>query len=507
MAATDKEVLDWLKANPTVSDADIANAMAVAGVNPAQLAKVVGVSEGEVAARVAATLPPNQAVLLGDTYVQAVNQVIGSGEDQQVGGLENVITYKADDNKVGGNINYFSPTGEYQQTTKQQEVNATKDFMNFALTAGTLFGLPAGIGQSLGLGSGALSQAVGQGLLTTGTKLGGGESLGDALKAGLIGGGLVYGGSQLSDLIDKATYDSITAADTAGGLTPKFGTSYDEFMANIMDNPEAQQALQDIISGKTAVTTPVVDSTIPSATDTVSITGARPTSVNVGDVFATTPTLTVTGSTPKVTTQQDVINAINTTIGGGTPTTPEVKITGERPKTTTIGDTLAAITTIPTTLTTTPVTTTPTTTTDTTKKDTTLTTADIIKLISVVPALVAIDKATTPTTPTGFDIVPIPTEFGNPPAPKVAPFTPLTPIDFGNRNLLMGTQWEKFLDPNYGQVPEPVQYSQPSNLSYNDLMGILGSKQGMPARSSLSINDIISGIQNQYGQAPVSAMG
>jgi len=505
MAATDKEVLDWLKANPTVSDADIANAMAVAGVNPAQLAKVVGVSEGEVAARVAATLPPNQAVLLGDTYVQAVNQVIGSGEDQQVGGLENVITYKADDNKVGGNINYFSPTGEYQQTTKQQEVNATKDFMNFALTAGTLFGLPAGIGQSLGLGSGALSQAVGQGLLTTGTKLGGGESLGDALKAGLIGGGLVYGGSQLSDLIDKATYDSITAADTAGGLTPKFGTSYDEFMANIMDNPEAQQALQDIISGKTAVTTPVVDSTIPSATDTVSITGARPTSVNVGDVFATTPTLTVTGSTPKVTTQQDVINAINTTIGGGTPTTPEVKITGERPKTTTIGDTLAAITTIPTTLTTTPVTTSTTTTPDKTKETDPL---KVAQLALAAAGLLGAGSALSNTgTGTQFPIIPIPEGWRTPPPTGVAPFTPLPPINFGDRNLLIGTQWEKFLDPNYGKVPEPVQYSQPSNMSYSDLMSILGSRQGMPPASSLSINDIISGIQNQYGQAPTRTMG
>jgi hypothetical protein len=39
------------------------------------------------------------------------------------------------------------------------------------------------------------------------------------------------------------------------------------------------------------------------------------------------------------------------------------------------------------------------------------------------------------------------------------------------------------------------------------LMGILGSKQGMPSASTLSINDIISGIQNQYGQARSSTMG
>jgi hypothetical protein len=38
-------------------------------------------------------------------------------------------------------------------------------------------------------------------------------------------------------------------------------------------------------------------------------------------------------------------------------------------------------------------------------------------------------------------------------------------------------------------------------------MSILGSKQGMPPTSSLSINDVISGIQNQYGQTPQGAMG
>lgn len=493
MAVTSEDILGWLKSNPTATDADIAKAMEIAGVSPAQMAKAVGVSEGEVAARVAATLPPNQAVLLGDTYVQPVYQSFGSGQDQQIGGLENVLTYKASENKVGGNINYFSPTGEYQQTTKQQEVNPTKDFMDFALTAGTLFGVPAGIGNALGLG-GAAGQAVGQGLLTTGAKLNGGESLGDALKAGLIGGGLVYGGSQLSDLINKSTYDSIAAADTAAGLTPKFGTSYDEFMANIMDNPEAQQALQDIINGKTSVASSVT----PDA-EAVNVVGAKPTTVNLGDVFATTPTLTVTGSATKPTTQQDVINALTTA--------PEVKITGERPKVTTIGDTLAAITTLPNTSTTTPTTTT--TTTPDKTKDTTLTTSDIIKLVSIVPAIAAVNKAVTPSTPSTptYPVIDIPTEWGNHPAPKVAAYSPLTPINFGTRNLLKGTQWEKFLDPNYGKVPEPMQYSQPSNLSYNDLMGILGSKQGMPSASSLSINDIISGIQNQYGQAPSSTMG
>ena len=137
--------------------------------------------------------------------------------------------------------------------------------------------------------------------------------------------------------------------------------------------------------------------------------------------------------------------------------------------------------------------------------------SDVIKTIGTVATVASLVNAVNPPTvtppTTGFDIIPIPTDWKTPPKPTVAPYTPLTPIDFGTRNLLKGTQWEEFLSPNYGKVPAPVKYSQPSNLSYQDLMSILGSKQGMPPASSLSINDIISGIQNQYGQTPKSTMG
>jgi len=338
--------------------------------------------------------------------------------------------------------------------------------------------------------------------LTTGTKLGGGESLGDALKAGLLSGGLVYGGTQLGDYI-KAN----TPIDASNMTSAQFNDALEtqlisEMQAAGLSKDQINAFFDDMGIGQ-GLTTTTTTPDVSNATDTVSITGAKPTTVGIGDVFATTPTLTVTGKTATPTTQQDVINAINTTIGGGKVTTPTVEITSERPKTTTVGDTLAAITTLPTT---TPVTTTPKTTTpDTTKETDPL---KVIQLALAAAGLLGVGSALSGDNgATQYPIVPIPEDWKNPPKTGVAPFTALTPIDFGNRNLLMGTQWEKFLDPNYGQVPEPIQYSQPSSMSYNDLMGILGSKQGMPAKSSLSINDIISGIQNQYGQTPTGAMG
>jgi len=134
--------------------------------------------------------------------------------------------------------------------------------------------------------------------------------------------------------------------------------------------------------------------------------------------------------------------------------------------------------------------------------------SDVVNLINAGLVIAdANDGTVTPTDANQYPIIPIPTDWTSPPPTGVAPFTSLTPINFGDTNLLIGTQWERLLDPNYGQVPEPTQYSQPSSLSYNDLMAILGSKQGMPAKSSLTINDIISGIQNQYGQEPTGTMG
>ena len=113
---TNQQIVGFLKANPDLSDEQIVSSMKTYGISPAQMAGAVGLNEGEIASRVAATLPANQAVLLGDTYVQAVNQVIGSGEDQQIGGLENVITYKAGENKTGGGYNQYNPDGTLNNT-------------------------------------------------------------------------------------------------------------------------------------------------------------------------------------------------------------------------------------------------------------------------------------------------------------------------------------------------------------------------------------------------------
>ena len=161
MAVTSQQIIDFLTSNPGMTDAQIVAAMEQYGVSPAQMAQAVGLDEGAVAARVGAAIPPNQAVLLGDTYVQAVNQVIGSGEDQQIGGLENVITYKAGENQAGGGYQQYTPTGELERTGVQQEVNAGQDFLKFALGGAALFGGLGGGFESLFGGGSAATGAAG----------------------------------------------------------------------------------------------------------------------------------------------------------------------------------------------------------------------------------------------------------------------------------------------------------------------------------------------------------
>ena len=239
MAVTSAQIVDFLVANPGMSDAQIVAAMEQYGVSPAQMAQAVGLDEGAVAARVGAVIPPNQAVLLGDTYVQAVNQVIGSGEDQQIGGLENVITYKAGENQAGGGYQQYTPTGELQRTGVQQEVNAGQDFLKFLGGSAALFGGLGGGFESLFGGGGA---ATGGTVGTTGLTMGelaqldlalggaggtaGATALANSLTTGALAGTLtnLTGGSGTGALTGGlATGGAVAGMGGAGGLTAGAG--------------------------------------------------------------------------------------------------------------------------------------------------------------------------------------------------------------------------------------------------------------------------------------------
>ena len=372
--------------------------------------------------------------------------------------------------------------------------------IQFALAAS---GAGGALGSSLlGAGAGAVaSNALGNAILgglTTG--IAGGDPLKGALLGGASGAlsGYLQGGTLDATGITERQFAIADATQLAEqGLSAS--QIRDALISGGYNDAIIDRALNAITStAPTAISNPVVDS------NTVSITGsAAPSLNNLIGTLAQVPTIAVTA--PR--TQQvspDIINATNALISGSNVSTPTIEIKDTRP---TQPD-IPVITTTPTSVVTTPKVTTPTT--DVTKKDDKITTSDVIRILGIGTTIAGLNAATGGGGTSGgvqYPIVDVPANWATPPKTSVAPATVLPPINFGDRNLLIGTQWEKFLDPNYGQVPEPIQYSQPSSLSYNDLMGILGSKQGMPSASTLSINDIISGIQNQYGQAPSRTMG
>ena len=321
--------------------------------------------------------------------------------------------------------------------------------------------------------------------------------------------------------------ESVAATNLANNLSTQ-GLNSSE-IAQLLDSagfvPTAITDALDSLSIATpvAVSTPVSDggavnitapaslnnvlSTIASPASTLTITGDRQVdqqTVNaINNALITNAPETVKITDNKPLTADQVVNLLATTpvASAVTQPIPQQTIIAQRPSSITDAITAATIPLIQ-----------PTTPLEVPKvvaeKTTTVDPLRVAQLGLTAAGLLGAGSALTDTgTGTQFPIVPIPEDWRTPPKTGVAPFTPLPPINFGDRNLLIGTQWEKFLDPNYGKVPEPVKYSQPSNMSYNDLMGILGSKQGYPSSSALSINDIISGIQNQYGQVPVSTMG
>jgi hypothetical protein len=250
MAVTSQQIIDFLLANPGMSDAQIVAAMEQYGISPTQMAQAVGLPEGEVVSRVAATVPAGSSVTLGDTRVTPQYQTTGSGMDQQIGGLENIylekttgdVNYKA---PVGSDVQVLSPTGEFVNTIKTKEdqsffgglADAFKDPVVLAALGGAAAGGLLGTGGALGgtaatVGTTGLTAAeLAQLDLALGGAGGtaGATSLANALATGaavptitsLTGGsgaGALTGGAGATGLLTSAGTPVTTAA--TGALTP-----------------------------------------------------------------------------------------------------------------------------------------------------------------------------------------------------------------------------------------------------------------------------------------------
>ena len=360
--ATTPPVITQAAASPAVAQAlatqSVDALINAKNLNPAQIAKQTGLSEGEVTSRIGATLPPNQAALFGDTYVQAINRVTGSGEDEQVGALENVITYKANENQAGGAYQQYTPTGELERTGTQQKVAGSflgglAEAFNDPVVQLALLGGGAGgaLGGALGL-TGSTAQAVGTGLIKGGAAAAGGASIGEALKTGLLSGGLVYGAGALDNYLatgstaDVGLTERQFAVQDAKNLASQ-GLSTNQIQDTLTAGGYNDITVQRAISSITG--TPVPSLPIPGA---VNVTGTTTPAVSTGGLLgglvtsttqaatpatsvATTPTtesVNVTGATQPQMVDQATLNLVNSQLAStvGTPANlANLQVTGQ----------------------------------------------------------------------------------------------------------------------------------------------------------------------------------
>lgn len=262
MAVTNQQILDFLIANPGMSDAQIVAAMEQYGVSPAQMASAVGLPEGEVISRVAAVVPEGQSITLGDTRIAPQYQVVGSGEDRQVGGIENITV-----EKTTGDVNYRAPVGStYQNYSPTGELTGTGTTTSSGQTS-FLGGLVDALKDPVVLA--ALGGAAYGGLLGgAGTAAGatGAGTAFDLANAGIAGGASGFTAAELA-AIEAAQAAGTTAAVGAAGGT-------------------------GLLTGAPVITTPTTLTTATGA-----LTPAATTAATTAATGALTPTVTTAATT------------------------------------------------------------------------------------------------------------------------------------------------------------------------------------------------------------------
>ena len=289
MAVTNQQILDFLIANPGMSDAQIVAAMEQYGVSPAQMAQAVGLPEGEVISRVAATIPEGMSVTLGDTNIAPQYQVIGSGEDRQVLGIENIYTMK-----TTGDVNYKAPVGsEYQVlnpdgtfqstgTVKKDQsffgglVDAFKDPVVLAALGGAAAGgLLGGAGAA---GTAGMSAAE---LAQLDLALGG---AGGTAGATALGNALATGAAVPT--LTNLTGGSGVLTGAAGGITAE------SVAQKLAADAAAGGATTGLLTGAPVITTPTTLTTAAGA-----LTPAATTAATTAATGALTPAVTTAATT------------------------------------------------------------------------------------------------------------------------------------------------------------------------------------------------------------------
>jgi hypothetical protein len=239
MAVTNQQIIDYLLANPNLSDAQLVSYMEQSKISPAQLASAVNLPEGQIISRVGAAIPNGMSVTLGDTVVAPQYQYSQSGEDNQVGALETVYTSKTNGDPnykapVGTPIQIYSPTGEFINTVKTKKdlsfFGGIADALKDPVVQAALLGVAGGAGVFDTLFSGTPTALATEGLtlgeLGLGSELGAVTNVADVVAG--TQGGLLTGGAEAATAFELANAGASALTDlgvanvgAGGGLLTK----------------------------------------------------------------------------------------------------------------------------------------------------------------------------------------------------------------------------------------------------------------------------------------------
>lgn len=403
MAVSTQDIVDFLQANPGMSDADIAKAMEQYGVSPAQMAEATGLSLNEVNSRLAAVgmfAPQTQPTRVIPTARGTV--IEGDNIDAQIAGIPQVVyETKVDPNNTANWQTVNPTTGEVINSgtfagggdrglmaAAAPVIGLAASTVGLPFISGALGGLTGATGSTLAGLTGAT--------ISGGTSALAGGSTEDILKAALTGGLGAYGGSVLGDYvsantpIDASTMSPEKFNDLLEGNLVKdmqaAGLNNQQISA-FLDDMGIGQGLTDAASVVTNNVTPTTTIPTTTAPDVVNIVGSTTPAINAGGLLSsivnTTPTVTPTttpttpvteagtvevqGTSTPQQVDQSVLNLINSQLATNvtTPTTlptqqtplANVEVTGDKglmSGDTTVTDILNTLAGIPTTPVTTP---------------------------------------------------------------------------------------------------------------------------------------------------------
>jgi len=485
-------------ANTAMSGKELVSYMQRNNFSPAQAAAALGMSEGAILSSVAQTIDPNSSLNLGGTIIQPVYDSRGEGENFQQGNLSEILVYDQNQ-KTGDPYKTFTPTGQLVGGGKFQDVSNLGEMLQetvvqlapIILAAATYGAGGSALGSALGLGTGTTATAVGNALIqgavaeasggdflkgaATGAAgafvpsvnagiseaLGGGTaaniaagSLTGGVLSNMAGGkfstGALLGGANagIGEMRNNLRQEMFDTAMTESGLAGQTETRPSDFF---LENPNYENiSIAEIIDNLQSFN-PDYSLSSPEYAP-----GLKPSPIDTSNYEIGSYDYSLGNmANANLVDGSGLTVDLNASIGD-----PNSFINQPPPQ---INYTLPEFTDLP------PV--------DNSGKLAAFGVAQTL-LPAVITAIAADSSAPKEADrPTGFDIVPIPGEWRPPEYNQQ--FTPSAPIDFGSRELLRGTQFDR---PSI----------RPTQMNY----GLSGNQ--------VSIADIIAGIQGQYGQETTS---